>query len=336
MTLSNNHTAQRRDKNLDFCKGVAIFMVVLGHVLLFVMKDLPSLCRFIYTFHMPFFFMLSGYMAWRAREFGLEFWLKKARQLLLPMLVVGSVFAVTYEQMYDFLTGSFHAGYWYLSMLFEIWVVFALVRMVVLRLRIRHILYESFVLFLPFLGLKILSNYYPDVPGNVLSLDRLPAYYVWFVVGYLLGNVRKITELVKHESVQAVAMAIFVFVAISFLKDAPYIDFLPVKLLQLVLCLSCFVCCCCANGAMRNKLASYVQSGVILGGGKSLQIYIFHYFIIRIFSMDITSVSVGFRFLMAVGLSLIIIIFSLAIGQAVEHNKYLAFLCLGKKDISKA
>lgn len=44
-----------RLKWVDACKGIAVFCVILGH------QDLdPFLKRFIYTFHMPLFFVLSG------------------------------------------------------------------------------------------------------------------------------------------------------------------------------------------------------------------------------------------------------------------------------------
>lgn len=57
-----------RDKNLDFMKGFAILCVVAGHVLDGAMgKSLFPSARwmhtvydFIYIFHMPLFFLLSG------------------------------------------------------------------------------------------------------------------------------------------------------------------------------------------------------------------------------------------------------------------------------------
>lgn len=45
---------KERDKTIDVCKGVGILLVLLGH-LPFVFGSV------LYTFHMFFFFMLSGY-----------------------------------------------------------------------------------------------------------------------------------------------------------------------------------------------------------------------------------------------------------------------------------
>ena len=49
-----------RKTNIDVARGFAIFLVVLGHILL--KRDNPCvwLLEFIYSFHMPFFFILSG------------------------------------------------------------------------------------------------------------------------------------------------------------------------------------------------------------------------------------------------------------------------------------
>lgn len=46
----------QRDKTIDIAKGIAIFLVIVGH-----QGDIGMLSHFIYTFHMPLFFILAGY-----------------------------------------------------------------------------------------------------------------------------------------------------------------------------------------------------------------------------------------------------------------------------------
>lgn len=49
-----------RNRSVDAIKGVLIFTVVLGHMLLGTLDNNPV--RFlIYSFHMPAFFFISGY-----------------------------------------------------------------------------------------------------------------------------------------------------------------------------------------------------------------------------------------------------------------------------------
>lgn len=63
---------------VDVCKGLGITCVVLGHSI-----DGTALQRFIYTFHMPLFFFLSGFLHRPQPDYGL-FAKRKAIHLLLP------------------------------------------------------------------------------------------------------------------------------------------------------------------------------------------------------------------------------------------------------------
>ena len=69
---------------IDFAKGFAIISVVLGHAL----DDDFSLCVLIYIFHMPFFFILAGYLLnldkWGGAENFRPFAAKLFKRLLVP------------------------------------------------------------------------------------------------------------------------------------------------------------------------------------------------------------------------------------------------------------
>lgn len=51
--------SSKRIESLDIAKGIGILIVVLGHVL---RTDDVFLKKFIFSFHMPLFFMLSGFV----------------------------------------------------------------------------------------------------------------------------------------------------------------------------------------------------------------------------------------------------------------------------------
>jgi len=49
---------EARNSSLDIAKGIGIILVVIGHL-----HEAPLLLvKFIYSFHMPLFFILSGYI----------------------------------------------------------------------------------------------------------------------------------------------------------------------------------------------------------------------------------------------------------------------------------
>lgn len=69
-----------RDSTIDIAKGIGIFLVVLGHFAVFA----SPLYHYIYLFHMPLFFFISGMFA---KSMGIkEFFVKKTRRLLVPYL----------------------------------------------------------------------------------------------------------------------------------------------------------------------------------------------------------------------------------------------------------
>ena len=72
-------------KEIDILKGIAIILVVLGHIELLYALDAYSQFRdFVYTFHMPLFMAISGYLYAKHHNTSfnyLSFVKKKAKRL---------------------------------------------------------------------------------------------------------------------------------------------------------------------------------------------------------------------------------------------------------------
>lgn len=75
----------------DNLKGFAILLVVLGHCIQThdISNSYQFLFRFIYSFHMPLFMMVSGYFGYKASGVFLKDFKKKVSRLLVPYLVWG-------------------------------------------------------------------------------------------------------------------------------------------------------------------------------------------------------------------------------------------------------
>lgn len=117
---------KQRIDYIDRMKGMAIFFVVMGHVYGMVFDQSENITyQWISSFHMPLFMFLSGLVAcsgvvcpyWGVRKLG-----KKLKGLLLPLVVFGMCFTMTFSK--DFLTGLIgflespnKNGYWYLMTL---------------------------------------------------------------------------------------------------------------------------------------------------------------------------------------------------------------------------
>ncbi|MDE6109114.1 MAG: acyltransferase family protein, partial [Muribaculaceae bacterium] len=76
----------------DMLKGIAIFMVVMGHVLTMCVREIDraTLFKFIGAVHMPLFFFISGWMTYRSDGRGAALG-KRAAQLLVPMLFMSTL-----------------------------------------------------------------------------------------------------------------------------------------------------------------------------------------------------------------------------------------------------
>lgn len=123
---------KNRITSIDYAKGLAIICVVLGHVLYFCIyeqhTETSSLFSFIYSFHMPLFFFLSGLVVsvkakslWEA----ISDLKKRFLQLIMPMLLIGGVFCfvVGNDVIPHFLDTDMKLGYWYLMVLFLYYIL---------------------------------------------------------------------------------------------------------------------------------------------------------------------------------------------------------------------
>lgn len=71
---------------VDVCKWLGISLVIFGH-----MKMPGEMLQWIYAFHMPLFFVLSGY-TYRAQRIDKEFLMKKIKTIYVPFLLFALIF----------------------------------------------------------------------------------------------------------------------------------------------------------------------------------------------------------------------------------------------------
>ena len=69
---------KERDRSIDIAKGIGIFLMVMGHTI-----SNKIALQWIYSFHMPLFFFLSGVFHSQGKNYK-EFLEKKVKTLLVP------------------------------------------------------------------------------------------------------------------------------------------------------------------------------------------------------------------------------------------------------------
>lgn len=104
---------------VDVMRGIAITLVVVGHLIQFngVPTDNPAF-EFIYSFHMPLFFIVSGYITQRVTH--IDSWAKLKRYYVKKLLAIAVPFLVWSFVVNNYLL----AEHWHMISLHEIEYVF--------------------------------------------------------------------------------------------------------------------------------------------------------------------------------------------------------------------
>lgn len=126
-------TGKKRLEYFDALKAFAILLVVLGHIPMYCYgQDVHGVSNYVGYFHMPLFFMISGFfvknidMTWK--EIGHYLW-RKAQQLIIPAFIIMIAYCVwkninTADTIfYD----KWRAGYWFTFTLWEFFAITAIV-----------------------------------------------------------------------------------------------------------------------------------------------------------------------------------------------------------------
>lgn len=208
MSLRSNISEQPRLLDIERAKGLAIILVVIGHL---ISGDPPpgdewyvTFRNAIYEFHMPFFMYLSGFVfflanAQNALAFGYVPYVgRRARRLLVPffvfgvLVVFGKVIAGRFLHVDNvpesLVTGLMHLligtsasaarSVWYVYVLF----VYCAVTPLLWAIFRRH------MWLLCFAALAI----YISPESDLLYLDRIGRFYVFFVFGGVVALHREV------------------------------------------------------------------------------------------------------------------------------------------------
>ena len=120
---------------VDYAKGIGVFLVIVGH--LWYSSKYPIVNQFIYSFHMPMFFILSGFVYNIYTNISIEKYIKrKFIRILLPTIfylilgVIKSYFngihrIKTLIKLFIFWNGlcPFNSPCWFFIVIFELYII---------------------------------------------------------------------------------------------------------------------------------------------------------------------------------------------------------------------
>ena len=329
---------------LDAVKGFAIILVVMGHVIQYSFQSTSFLYHSIYSFHMPLFFFVSGLLSKKwdlvpkdsffSETF--KFILSKVRSLIIPLVVVGSLFIIYMGQTFQwFWFNQYKGGYWFLFTLFECQIVllfFAIISNLINKKK-RIWIDVSFISII-LLALKVISvlKLIPTDIDNLLGFGIFNHHVLFMFFGLILVKYNFVIHFLTSNVLYAFVFIAFVVNIFLFNKlnfNIPYYWDLFQGLCGAVL-FTAFFYRLSDNFKFKNQLVSL--------GKRSLEIYIFHYFFI--FSFILPQIGAFLRsnnsgvleLTLVVFFSISIIFISLSVGTIISQGNYLRFIILGKKD----
>lgn len=180
-----NSVPSQRDISIDIAKGMCIFLMVMGHA------DVPEIVfKWIYSFHMPFFFIVSGmffnpqkYNTWKL------FLLSRVKSLVVPYFSMSIIAASLYCLIgnVDFkamFTGWGGVALWFIPVLFISEILFYLIWQLVAK-------YKHCIVYAMLCSIIVLIGGYWLSCRDIhffLQLDVVGMGCFFYSIGYLLRH----------------------------------------------------------------------------------------------------------------------------------------------------
>ena len=324
---------KQRIEWLDIMKGTAIILVILGHIFNSMNLFSHPINQWLHLFHMPFFFILSGFLAIKTSSKKLFENIKnKFISLIIPFIIGGTIFSSTMGNISNYIFDLHHCGYWFLFSLFTCWIIFL---PIVTITHTFHDIIKIIILIIPFFLGNLLMNHLPESISNLLSFPLSFSYYRFFVLGYAMGIVyhnpilkEKIKKYLSLESIFMISFIVFFCTTLYILTRPHYIKIFPTTILQIILCITLFSILYFSKNFIPQKGIRIL----CIIGKNSLALYVFHFYFVYLFpTPQNASLSLGIQTLIALGLTIVVIIATMGLASPFKSNSILSFLFLGQK-----
>lgn len=326
---------KQRIDYIDRMKGMAIFLVVMGHVygMAFAQSD-DVVYRVISSFHMPLFMFLSGLVAcsgvttpfWNLKKLS-----RKLRGLVLPLIVFGMCFTMTWVSDFGsglkcFLESPNKNGYWYLMTLAVFYVSLS-----IYRLNFKQKWYIDVVLAIAIWGGMFTLWKNTAQAKDYFCMLNCGNFYPFFMLGVMTTKYNLLDKMQKANWLFSLCIVAYAFL---FCVDMPFHAlvsfnkhiFLPFCMVYIVVTL--FV--------GRHGAMSYGEKILDFVGKRTLDIYVIHYFFINMIHLkdlginwEVTDNSL-LMFIVAVGLSVVITALSIGVGYILHKGRIIEKFVYGK------
>lgn len=329
---------------IDKFKGIAIFLVVCGHFIQYNVGDFEQneLFSIIYSFHMPLFMFISGYVTVKTTNIKIfenyPFFLRKKvivllvpffswQLIVLPFFFVRSVKVDIYQSLILLIKNP-SSGLWFLWFLFFLVFIYSIFLFFSDKLKVRYGFLKDVILCFTLLVMLFSIRHFELIN----YIDSFILYFIFFFIGVFTGKYNFIKKFILNKNVFSISLLFFILLSGQYEFANQSIQNL---ILKLVISLSAII----SLYYLVNNFLFYkgIDSLIVTWGQNSLIIYSTHFYLIDSFVNHKLSsdFNIFFTALLASCFAFAVIICCLYIFKIVEMSKILNFMLFGShKSIS--
>lgn len=353
---------KERLRYFDMLKGIAILLVVMGHVIAFGVREIDRafIFKVIGCVHMPLFFFISGWFSFRTDNLSGSLKMpslsKRFLQLMVPLAILPPLWVWYFPHsgvespleggLGDLWMDSMKHGYWFTLCLFEFSLIFAAIFPL---LKKYSGLIANIVIAVSVSILLCLVEYFNksnEIIYGILGLNNISMFWLPFIIGFIASRHRAVFNRMVSSSAW-VTVCMILFAPTLYVCCYPW-DFSPeignwfIYLNQSVMHISLAVIAIAVVKPWSEKVYSPEASRIsvkiadfwCLLGRKSLSIYLLHYFFLfpmgyvrpALESFNVSLVPLGvFSFIVA----LCIIAFIFPVDAIIVRSPRIALLLTG-------
>ena len=349
---------KQRLLHLDAIKGLAILLVIMGHIHIFAARAEHPMYSYFMAFikavHMPLFFLIAGYFSQRPVSTlpQLGRYLKdKTIRLITPALLFLGLLTLWNRGTIDLSPKELlETHYWFTPALFIYFLVFLLQRWGIDQIVERLGAKASKALELGLHGAATIALCYtltelPLYRSSLCSLDlerlrvTMACLYPYVVIGFLIGRLELLPKLQSHIAggISFVLLLFSLGILRYYSYNTPYLSY-GLWHNDRLMALSFFAFLVYTFGLMTEGSSKVGKAFVFLGNW-SLPIYLVHYFFIPILPPLDTllpalepSARLPLELLLYFAGALVTLLPTLAVIYCLKFNPYLDFLLFGEKE----
>lgn len=207
-------------KEFDILKGFGIILVFLGHSFILKGIDLTEYSLWnkyiydtIYSFHMPLFFLVTGFLSNKNYDIK-RFYISKIKRLAIPYIFINIIDYIVRKIFVNLVNTEkitvkeilLYGGKttWFIYTLFCLFILFPIIDKYIYQ-RKNTIYFMLFLILINIFDFKLFNI-------KIFSLDKILYYLIYFTIGYLLKDYYfKIKQKIMNRTFFIIITTIFLF-----------------------------------------------------------------------------------------------------------------------------